>query len=231
MFELFTLKNSQLCINIAFLCAMIILVVYNIKQNQQIDHMSNTDDVTKAVRDIYDIDVAAIRNLSNLAGKLLEEDESLTVPGNLTTTGTISGKVSNNIIEQVIPIGTIVAWSGAKNTIPNGWVPCDGSNAKAPNLVDRFIMGRNSNIMCNDNTCKGGSFKINFNNLPQHTHTTRVSAGKGANYAQGPCTNLCRLAVKSDGPIKSSNATVASSTIQDYHQPYYKLAYIMFVGF
>jgi len=89
MFDnIINLKNRRLCIDIFFLAIIIILCIYVFKQNKQMEHMTNTSetDVHKAVKEVYDLDVAAIRNLSNLAGQLKNEN-NLTIPGNLKVTG------------------------------------------------------------------------------------------------------------------------------------------------
>lgn len=41
---------------------------------------------------------------------------------------------------SAIPIGCIVLWSGAVNSIPSGWRLCDGTNG-TPDLRDRFVVG------------------------------------------------------------------------------------------
>jgi hypothetical protein len=59
--------------------------------------MSNvSNDIKEAVKQVYLADVEAIRNLSEVATKL--QAGGLTIPGNLTVTGTIkaSGEISNN---------------------------------------------------------------------------------------------------------------------------------------
>jgi hypothetical protein len=45
-----------------------------------------------------------------------------------------------DLLTRVIPIGTILIWSGSKETIPSGWALCDGNN-RTPNLQDKFVMG------------------------------------------------------------------------------------------
>lgn len=47
---------------------------------------------------------------------------------------------------SIPPIGTIVAFSGAVEDIPRGWVPCDGlavlpNGERVPDLTGRFLMG------------------------------------------------------------------------------------------
>jgi len=63
-----------------------------------------------------------------------------------------------------LPIGAIIIWYGPKNSIPVGWVLCDGNNG-TPNLSNNnFPRGSDS-----DTTVKttGGS---NTSPLPTHSH-------------------------------------------------------------
>jgi microcystin-dependent protein len=64
-----------------------------------------------------------------------------------------------------IPANIIVAWSGAINEIPSGWVLCNGSN-DTPDLRNRFIIGAEDIYNLNDT---GGS--ANYT-LPTHNHTS-----------------------------------------------------------
>ena len=43
-------------------------------------------------------------------------------------------------LAYVFPRGVIMAWWGQPNTVPPGWLLCNGLNG-TPNLQDRFIMG------------------------------------------------------------------------------------------
>lgn len=67
-------------------------------------------------------------------------------------------------INSVIPKGTIVLWSGAIATIPNGWVLCDGTNG-TPDLRNRFVVGAGSEYSVGD---KGG---VKTYPLVQFNHT------------------------------------------------------------
>lgn len=62
--------------------------------------------------------------------------------------------VSQHTLNGSVPIGGIIMWSGALNTIPAGWVLCagqtlgrtdGGGNIQVPDLRDRFIVGAGLN--------------------------------------------------------------------------------------
>lgn len=59
--------------------------------------------------------------------------------------GTEDGDVLGNGLFGVagVPSGFIGMWSGAVNTIPSGWLLCDGTNG-TPDLRNRFIIGAGS---------------------------------------------------------------------------------------
>lgn len=69
---------------------------------------------------------------------------------------------------SLVPVGTIVMWSGSIASIPAGWALCNGSNG-TPNLVDRFVVAAGSNYGVGNS---GGSNNIwlTINNLPPHEH-------------------------------------------------------------
>jgi hypothetical protein len=45
-----------------------------------------------------------------------------------------------DVINQQIPDGLIVKWSGLWDKIPDGWLLCDGTNG-TPDLTNKFILG------------------------------------------------------------------------------------------
>lgn len=71
-------------------------------------------------------------------------------------------------IVKLVPKGIIVMWSGSINTIPNGWVLCDGNN-KTPNLTRRFIYGAGPDLAPNN---PGGDNHrlLRAEHLPKHRH-------------------------------------------------------------
>ena len=71
----------------------------------------------------------------------------------------------------VIPIGGIILWSGAEESIPTGWALCNGQNG-TPDLRDRMIMGAGTTYKTGS---KGGAA----------THTHSVSGTVGATTLTG----------------------------------------------
>lgn len=69
--------------------------------------------------------------------------------------------------------GIIVMWSGTIDTIPNGWVLCNGSNG-TPDLTDKFVMGAGKTYSAFD---KGGqaSITLTAQNMPKHNHSASIS--------------------------------------------------------
>lgn len=87
-------------------------------------------------------------------------------------TGTILSLNSSTKKGNVLPSGTVVAWSGSKDEIPDGWVLCDGKNT-TPDLTQRFIVGAggsdNQSYSVGD---VGGNRNVTLteDQLPAHTH-------------------------------------------------------------
>lgn len=79
-----------------------------------------------------------------------------------------------------VPSGCILMWSGAADTIPDGWRLCDGDN-NTPDLRDRFIVGAGGKYTQGD---KGGadSVVLTTGEMPSHTHgfSSGTAASNGA---------------------------------------------------
>ena len=75
----------------------------------------------------------------------------------------------NAHIDQKMPVGGIIMWSGSESNIPSGWALCDGQNG-TPDLRDRFILGAGAAKQPGDT---GGSETATLStlNLPAHTHS------------------------------------------------------------
>lgn len=85
-------------------------------------------------------------------------------------------KINGDVI-NFLPKNSIVIWKGALNTIPEGWVVCDGTNG-TPNLQGRFVVGVGNEYSLNS---KGGTTTetLTLSQIPAHKHTcTTSSAGR-----------------------------------------------------
>lgn len=69
---------------------------------------------------------------------------------------------------HLVPVGTIVMWSGSVEEIPEGWALCDGSGG-TPDLTDKFIVGAGFNY---DIAAEGGADEVTLDitNMPTHSH-------------------------------------------------------------
>ena len=154
-------------------------------------------------------------------------------------------------VDDSIPSGVIVMWSGSIATIPSGWSLCDGSG-ETPDLRDKFVLGAYSDAGTApkvDDT--GGSKTITANNLPEHTHASgtlatasdgahdhdfeieNTSTGLGGQYApsasgtDGGYTSTVAIASAGAHTHNITGSTaVNTTTAADYMPVYYALAFI-----
>ena len=71
--------------------------------------------------------------------------------------------------EAILPEGLILMWSGTLDSIPEGWVMCNGSN-NTPDLTNRFALS----VKNGENPGSIGGQKEHYHtydDLPRHTHT------------------------------------------------------------
>ena len=125
------------------------------------------------------------------------------------TTGQLQGA-------GIFVTGMIIAWSGASNAIPTGFVLCDGNN-NTPDLRDRFIIGAGNNY----NVGNTGGSKDAV--LVSHFHTTENFVGR-SNYAEPR-----NFGVGTDGNLNSTgNTDTKGEDGTDKNlPPYHALCYIM----
>lgn len=81
-------------------------------------------------------------------------------------------KAVKTYVDNRLPGGVIVMWSGKIQTIPQGWVLCDGNNG-TPNLSDSFVLGYGKKEL----HATGGaeSVELTVAQMPQHSHTGETS--------------------------------------------------------
>ena len=132
---------------------------------------------------------------------------------NTLTVGTIVSTVGGAFVT-----GMIVAWSGATNAIPTGFVICDGNN-NTPDLRDKFIIGARNNYAVDDT---GGSKDAV---VVEHKHTTNIDGGHvipgngGSTFPYGGAGTY-------SSTVFSMNNEGVSGTDKNL-PPYHALCYIM----
>jgi len=104
------------------------------KERSNFEGFAAIDDARQAVREVYNADIDAIRNLSSVATKL--QAGGLTVPGNLTIRDALN--VNDITVTKNVQVnGGIVA----NNNIANGWIT--GHFGSGPK--DRVVIGNLEN--------------------------------------------------------------------------------------
>lgn len=92
-------------------------------------------------------------------------------------------------VNELMPIGSVMPYTGAISAIDDGWAVCDGTNGTV-DMTDKFVYGANNDA---DNVTAGGSADAVVvshthlgtfvgNPLPEHTHSgrqTNLGAGRG----------------------------------------------------
>jgi len=232
--------------------------------------------------DAYSFDTLEVTGLSTFTGGQ-KVTGNVDVTGDVTASGTVTAEQLTSTDDAsiaddltvggtatadtfvgngVIPIGGIIMWSGTNASIPSNWVLCDNSAAAqaagAPNLVDRFVVGRGSSYAAD---ATGGSANAT---LVSHSHTTNSTIEEGSSTAKtltGAVTKISEtydvsgtasgvFTKTSDGnsnvTASASTSPVAGFTFDGTHRhgtdtqgssatnanlpPYYAIAYIMRVS-
>lgn len=136
------------------------------------------------------------------------------------------------------PQGSIIIWSGSLDSIPPGWVLCDGENG-TPNLMNRFIVGAGDAYSPND-TGGSNSVTLTISQLPAHNHTI---TDPGHTHSYEKSYNPNGWTFWSDGTqsnnytnqvVDTSSSTTGISinssggnSAHENRPPYYALAFIM----
>ena len=173
-------------LNILIICLIIYLLYTYNKKEQFTENFA--DDTITAINDNYKADIAAIRGLGNVANIILNNKDTLTIPDNIQFNSfSLTDNAPNiNIFVQYM----IISW-GDVNTIPRGWVICDGSSYNideinaylsditittispnnsgtilTPDLRGRFILGATGNDINTD--IKNKPITINDDNISMY---------------------------------------------------------------
>jgi len=120
------------------------------------------------------------------------------------------------IADLIVPIGSIIMWSGSIATIPGNWALCNGTNGTV-DLRDRFIVGAGRDYAVS-NTGGLSAVKLTTEQMPSHTHSV-PSGGAGTQGTWG-----------SGGGYATTNSQTTGSRGGDQEHenrpPYYALAFI-----
>ena len=156
-------------------------------------------------------------------------------------TGTSNNQVATTafVINNGVPSGCILLWSGSIISVPSGWYLCDGTNG-TPNLTDKFIVGAGSTYNVANIGGSANAVVVSHNHTanvtdPGHSHTivdsqvnTRtnpffnwVGTGGASVGVTGAGTNA-----NTTGITVGISTTGVSGTDANL-PPYYALAYIM----
>jgi microcystin-dependent protein len=126
----------------------------------------------------------------------------------LSSETTLQAYVNNRL-----PIGVIVMWSGSIASIPTGWVLCDGTNG-TPNLRDRFIVGAGNTYSV---ATTGGSANAT---IPSHSHTF---SGSGNTSTAGNHSHQVKTKYEDDSTIRPvSNARGGMAAAHYAGSAYYR---------
>ena len=105
---------------------LIIIIIYLIISHSKKNHIENfafTDDIRSTLKEIYNTDMESVRQLATM---------SQTLVGNgITGLG-------------IVPIGSIIMWTGNRVTLPSNYKLCDGTTYNGiptPDLTNKFIIG------------------------------------------------------------------------------------------
>ena len=155
---------------------------------------------------------------------------------------------TNKIINNILPIGSIIMFNGAASNIPEGWHICDGTEG-TPNLIGSFIKAAATSGETGGET----QIQLTMDNIPNHTHSvltstlTTSSSGAHTHTYTAPVKGSSNNA--SDKDIMETSSTqdtssagehthtvnvsqiqlssVGSGTPLDWEPKYYSLIYIM----
>jgi hypothetical protein len=104
-------------------------------------------------------------------------------------TPTASGHgATKGYVDSVIPIGSIIMWSGSVASIPSMWALCNGLNS-TPDLRDKFVIGAHSDENAVSKTTVEGTFKKSGGDKDSHLISHNHSGYTNSNANDGGHTH------------------------------------------
>lgn len=154
---------------------------------------------------------------------------------------------------DLVPIGTIVLWSGSVASIPTNWALCDGTGGTV-NLENRFVVGAGDAYAVGD-TGGANNVTLTTEQMPVHTHTGSAASagahthgfpsgspllglqaggvGGSTNLSYGAGGNTSLDAATASAGAHTHTLTINNAGSGSSHEnrpPYYALAYIQKVS-
>ena len=144
----------------------------------------------------------------------------------LETAGTYLDKnIKISVLNNSIPSGVIMLWSGLSSNIPEGYVLCDGNNG-TPNLTDKFVIGAGSTYPVGETG--GESVHIlTIDEMPKHSHKMKYDSTGWTAIRQSSGTNGIVENTTSSYDGQYSTEEVGNGNAHNNMPPYYSLCYIM----
>lgn len=139
-----------------------------------------------------------------------------------------------------VPAGGIIMWSGSQESIPTGWVLCDGNNS-TPDLRNRFVLGAGNSYSVGATGGSKDAIVVSHTHTatstvtdPGHVHAEQAGEGYKAgvnNYAGNANYNTSsryNTASATTGiTVATAIASTGSSGTDANLPPYYALCFIM----
>ena len=153
-------------------------------------------------------------------------------------------EILREIIEEMehrlMPIGSIIMWSGNANKIPIGWALCNGQNG-TPDLRDRFIVGAGGKYTTGEiggNDQHNHSVTVNphvltINEIPSHNHLYTAwkrgmnSQWNGANDKYQLCSRDKETDVSQSTGSNAAHSHASNCDLKCHLPPYFALCFLM----
>ena len=166
---------------------------------------------------------------SRFIGVKIGDDPELTPRQQVASVPFAYKAASAEKADNGVPVGGVIMWSGAVNSIPQGWALCNGTNG-TPDLRNRFLVGAGDEYAVG--ATDGEKFhQLTVAEMPRHAHADENSA----NDCGGPVTSrsaLLSTGYGAKGGFVGEDVfhTTGGNQPHENRPPYYALCFIMKVG-
>ena len=170
----------------------------------------------------------------------------------VATPGSATDAANKSYVDDSIPIGGIIMWSGTIASIPSNWKLCDGSihnNRTTPDLRGRFVLSSTSPTSANGSiplagglstrsvSDIGGAERVSLalSQMPRHSHA--FSGYNYQPYAYSSAGDVISSPLRSDWRTDTLNTGMRGGTAgqadgsdgasHENMPPFYVLAFIM----